>query len=73
MLRREDLNEELIKYAKNFKDKPKLIKWLNRILIVINFIILAYCGLIITSIIYLISMFTVKLSISLVKEKVNET
>lgn len=73
MLRREDLNEELIKYAKNFKDKTKSINWLNRILLVINFLILAYCGWIITSIIYLISMLTVKLSISLVKEKVNET
>ncbi|WGM01774.1 hypothetical protein [Arsenophonus nasoniae] len=72
-LPRESIKEDVIRYVKNFNDKTKSVKGLNRSLAIVNFIILAYCGWIVTSIIYLLSMIIVKITILFLKEKINET
>ncbi|WGO83154.1 hypothetical protein [Arsenophonus apicola] len=64
-----DGKEGLIRYAKKINSETNFSRWLNKILICIEFISLAYCGWIATGIIFLISIFIMKMSVKFLISK----
>ncbi|QBY43230.1 hypothetical protein QE197_07475 [Arsenophonus nasoniae] len=62
-LSRGEAREGFINYAKRINNQTNFSKMLNKVLICIEFVSLAYCGWIATGIIFFITIFVMKMSV----------